>query len=133
MVLLEQFAGTTASGQGPGPLEGWRDHAAGRGGSACQPLSLGCSLGCAGATDGVAAGADPESLVRTPGEVTVCSNETFSPARLCNPQEKIEYAFLIFFAIEAMLKIIAYGFLFHTDAYLRNGWNVLDFSIVTLG
>lgn len=32
-----------------------------------------------------------------------------------------------------MLKIIAYGFLFHTDAYLRNGWNVLDFSIVTLG
>ncbi|NXC37146.1 CAC1S protein, partial [Campylorhamphus procurvoides] len=47
--------------------------------------------------------------------------------------EKIEYAFLIFFAIEAMLKIIAYGFLFHTDAYLRNGWNVLDFSIITLG
>uniref|UniRef100_A0A8C2T0I0 Voltage-dependent L-type calcium channel subunit alpha n=1 Tax=Coturnix japonica TaxID=93934 RepID=A0A8C2T0I0_COTJA len=44
--------------------------------------------------------------------------------------EKFEYAFLIFFAIEAMLKIIAYGFLFHTDAYLRNGWNVLDFSIV---
>ncbi|XP_052558483.1 voltage-dependent L-type calcium channel subunit alpha-1S isoform X2 [Tympanuchus pallidicinctus] len=32
-----------------------------------------------------------------------------------------------------MLKIIAYGFLFHTDAYLRNGWNVLDFSIVSLG
>ncbi|XP_031464433.1 voltage-dependent L-type calcium channel subunit alpha-1S [Phasianus colchicus] len=47
--------------------------------------------------------------------------------------EKLEYAFLIFFAIEAMLKIIAYGFLFHTDAYLRNGWNVLDFSIVSLG
>ncbi|POI34109.1 hypothetical protein CIB84_002139 [Bambusicola thoracicus] len=47
--------------------------------------------------------------------------------------EKLEYVFLIFFAIEAMLKIIAYGFLFHTDAYLRNGWNVLDFSIVSLG
>ncbi|KAM8795890.1 voltage-dependent L-type calcium channel subunit alpha-1S [Eudromia elegans] len=47
--------------------------------------------------------------------------------------EKMEIAFLIFFAIEAMLKIIAYGFLFHTDAYLRNGWNVLDFSIVSLG
>lgn len=86
-----------------------------------------------GVYDGVAAGADPESLVRIPGEVTVCSNEAFSPACFCNPQEKIEYAFLIFFAIEAMLKIIAYGFLFHTDAYLRNGWNVLDFSIVTLG
>ncbi|XP_064029920.1 voltage-dependent L-type calcium channel subunit alpha-1S isoform X2 [Pogoniulus pusillus] len=47
--------------------------------------------------------------------------------------EKMEYAFLIFFAIEALLKIIAYGFLFHADAYLRNGWNVLDFSIVSLG
>lgn len=64
-------------------------------------------------------------------EVTGCSNRASSAA--CNPQEKIEYAFLIFFAIEAMLKIIAYGFLFHTDAYLRNGWNVLDFSIVSLG
>ncbi|XP_067387893.1 voltage-dependent L-type calcium channel subunit alpha-1S isoform X2 [Emydura macquarii macquarii] len=47
--------------------------------------------------------------------------------------EKIEYIFLFIFAIEAMLKIIAYGFLLHTDAYLRNGWNVLDFAIVSLG
>uniref|UniRef100_A0A8C3RMC7 Voltage-dependent L-type calcium channel subunit alpha n=1 Tax=Chelydra serpentina TaxID=8475 RepID=A0A8C3RMC7_CHESE len=44
--------------------------------------------------------------------------------------EKIEYVFLIIFTIEATLKIIAYGFLLHTDAYLRNGWNVLDFAIV---
>ncbi|XP_074972053.1 voltage-dependent L-type calcium channel subunit alpha-1S-like [Phalacrocorax aristotelis] len=71
-------------------------------------------------------------MVVMPREVTVCSNGASSPACLSNPQ-KIEYAFLIFFAIEAMLKIIAYGFLFHTDAYLRNGWNVLDFSIVSLG
>lgn len=87
----------------------------------------------------MAAGVDPETLaaqpcmVVVPREVTVCSNGASSPAWLFNPQEKMEYAFLIFFAIEAMLKIIAYGFLFHTDAYLRNGWNVLDFSIVTLG
>ncbi|XP_072853564.2 voltage-dependent L-type calcium channel subunit alpha-1S isoform X1 [Pogona vitticeps] len=47
--------------------------------------------------------------------------------------EKLEYFFLIVFAIEATLKIIAYGFLFHADAYLRNGWNVLDFTIVFLG
>ncbi|XP_077190370.1 voltage-dependent L-type calcium channel subunit alpha-1S isoform X1 [Paroedura picta] len=47
--------------------------------------------------------------------------------------EKLEYFFLIVFAIEAVLKIIAYGFLFHADAYLRNGWNVLDFTIVFLG
>ncbi|CAI5777478.1 voltage-dependent L-type calcium channel subunit alpha-1S isoform X1 [Podarcis lilfordi] len=47
--------------------------------------------------------------------------------------EKLEYFFLTVFAIEALLKIIAYGFLFHADAYLRNGWNVLDFTIVFLG
>ncbi|KAJ6659460.1 hypothetical protein lerEdw1_018694 [Lerista edwardsae] len=47
--------------------------------------------------------------------------------------EKLEYFFLSVFAIEAALKIIAYGFLFHADAYLRNGWNILDFTIVFLG
>ncbi|EHB03768.1 Voltage-dependent L-type calcium channel subunit alpha-1S [Heterocephalus glaber] len=47
--------------------------------------------------------------------------------------EKLEYFFLIVFSIEAAMKIIAYGFLFHQDAYLRSGWNVLDFIIVFLG
>ncbi|XP_019493541.1 PREDICTED: voltage-dependent L-type calcium channel subunit alpha-1S [Hipposideros armiger] len=49
------------------------------------------------------------------------------------PQEKLEYFFLIVFSVEAAMKIIAYGFLFHQDAYLRSGWNVLDFIIVFLG
>ncbi|XP_040841145.1 voltage-dependent L-type calcium channel subunit alpha-1S [Ochotona curzoniae] len=47
--------------------------------------------------------------------------------------EKLEYFFLTVFSIEAAMKIIAYGFLFHQDAYLRSGWNVLDFIIVFLG
>uniref|UniRef100_A0A8C5XIE4 Voltage-dependent L-type calcium channel subunit alpha n=1 Tax=Microcebus murinus TaxID=30608 RepID=A0A8C5XIE4_MICMU len=47
--------------------------------------------------------------------------------------EKLEYFFLIIFSIEAAMKIVAYGFLFHQDAYLRSGWNVLDFTIVFLG
>nr|XP_019606371.1 PREDICTED: voltage-dependent L-type calcium channel subunit alpha-1S [Rhinolophus sinicus] len=47
--------------------------------------------------------------------------------------EKLEYFFLIVFSVEAAMKIIAYGFLFHQDAYLRSGWNVLDFIIVFLG
>ena len=49
------------------------------------------------------------------------------------PQEKLEYFFLVVFSVEAAMKIIAYGFLFHQDAYLRSGWNVLDFTIVFLG
>ena len=32
-----------------------------------------------------------------------------------------------------MLKIIAMGFIMHEGAYLRSGWNVLDFSIVLIG
>ncbi|KAF0300190.1 Muscle calcium channel subunit alpha-1 [Amphibalanus amphitrite] len=31
------------------------------------------------------------------------------------------------------MKIIAYGFLLHPAAYLRNVWNLLDFSIVVIG
>ncbi|XP_036926405.1 voltage-dependent L-type calcium channel subunit alpha-1S isoform X3 [Sturnira hondurensis] len=47
--------------------------------------------------------------------------------------EKLEYFFLVVFSVEATMKIIAYGFLFHQDAYLRSGWNALDFIIVFLG
>ena len=31
------------------------------------------------------------------------------------------------------MKIIAYGFILHAGAYLRNGWNILDFTIVVIG
>ncbi|XP_074169212.1 voltage-dependent L-type calcium channel subunit alpha-1D isoform X14 [Rhinolophus sinicus] len=47
--------------------------------------------------------------------------------------EKVEYAFLIIFTIETFLKIIAYGLLLHPNAYVRNGWNLLDFVIVIVG
>ncbi|XP_054707665.1 muscle calcium channel subunit alpha-1-like [Uloborus diversus] len=47
--------------------------------------------------------------------------------------EKTEYLFLVIFMIECFMKIIAYGFLFHPGAYLRNGWNFLDFVIVIIG
>lgn len=48
-------------------------------------------------------------------------------------QENVEYVFLVIFTLEAVMKIIAYGFLFHPGAYLRNGWNILDFLIVVIG
>nr|XP_046155495.1 LOW QUALITY PROTEIN: voltage-dependent L-type calcium channel subunit alpha-1C-like [Oncorhynchus gorbuscha] len=47
--------------------------------------------------------------------------------------ERVEYLFLIVFTVEAFLKVIAYGLLFHPNAYLRNGWNLLDFIIVVVG
>ncbi|XP_059047700.1 muscle calcium channel subunit alpha-1 isoform X2 [Achroia grisella] len=47
--------------------------------------------------------------------------------------EKIEYVFLVIFTGECVMKIIAYGFIMHTGSYLRNGWNLLDFTIVVIG
>ena len=48
-------------------------------------------------------------------------------------QEKVEYIFLAIFTMETVFKIIAFGFALHPNAYLRNGWNVLDFIIVVVG
>lgn len=47
--------------------------------------------------------------------------------------EKVEYIFLVIFTAECFMKIIAYGFLLHPGAYLRNSWNFLDFIIVVIG
>lgn len=48
-------------------------------------------------------------------------------------QEKSEMYFVIIYCIEAATKIIASGFVLHKDAYLRNGWNILDFVVVVVG
>ncbi|XP_073498442.1 voltage-dependent L-type calcium channel subunit alpha-1F [Phyllobates terribilis] len=47
--------------------------------------------------------------------------------------EQVEYIFLIIFTVESFLKIIAYGLVLHPSAYIRNGWNLLDFVIVVIG
>ena len=48
-------------------------------------------------------------------------------------QERVEYVFLVIFTAECIMKIIAQGFFQHQNAYLRNGWNILDFIIVIIG
>ncbi|KAK2156436.1 hypothetical protein LSH36_213g01006 [Paralvinella palmiformis] len=48
-------------------------------------------------------------------------------------KEDVEYVFMVIFTVEAIMKIVAYGFLLHPGAYLRNGWNILDFIIVVIG
>ncbi|XP_033150716.1 LOW QUALITY PROTEIN: voltage-dependent calcium channel type D subunit alpha-1 [Drosophila busckii] len=47
--------------------------------------------------------------------------------------EKVEYIFLVIFTAECVMKILAYGLVLHNGAYLRNGWNLLDFTIVVIG
>ena len=43
---------------------------------------------------------------------------------------KIDIVFSIIFLIECMSKNIAFGFVFHKRAYLKDYWNWLDFFIV---
>ena len=45
----------------------------------------------------------------------------------------MEYVFLFIFTAECIMKIIAQGLFQHQNAYLRNGWNILDFIIVIIG
>lgn len=41
-----------------------------------------------------------------------------------------EYVFSAIFIAEAMVKIVAYGFVLHPESYLRSPWNVMDVIIV---
>ncbi|XP_060715817.1 calcium channel, voltage-dependent, P/Q type, alpha 1A subunit, b isoform X8 [Tachysurus vachellii] len=41
--------------------------------------------------------------------------------------------FIAIFCFESGIKILALGFAFHKDSYLRNGWNVMDFVVVLTG
>lgn len=41
--------------------------------------------------------------------------------------------FTMLFAIESCLEIIAKGFIIHKNAYLKNGWGILDFLVVISG
>jgi hypothetical protein len=45
----------------------------------------------------------------------------------------IDLTFLIIYTIEMILKIIALGFFMNTNSYLRDSWNVLDFTVVVCG
>ncbi|XP_041370317.1 voltage-dependent calcium channel type A subunit alpha-1-like isoform X4 [Gigantopelta aegis] len=44
-----------------------------------------------------------------------------------------EVYFLGIFCVEAMLKIVALGFVLHKGSYLRNVWNIMDFIVVVTG
>ena len=48
-------------------------------------------------------------------------------------QEELEIYLLGIFIAECFFKIITQGFLLHPDAYLRSGWNLLDFTVVVTG
>ncbi|XP_075226266.1 voltage-dependent calcium channel type A subunit alpha-1-like [Lycorma delicatula] len=52
---------------------------------------------------------------------------------LARKLEKTESVFLGIFCAEALLKILALGFVLHSGSYLRNVWNIMDFVVVVTG
>jgi hypothetical protein len=44
-----------------------------------------------------------------------------------------EYVFLAVFGVEMLMKIVAMGFVYGENSYLRDAWNRLDFAVVILG
>ena len=44
----------------------------------------------------------------------------------------LNYLFIIVFGIEMILKIIAEGFYVGKNAYLKSGWNIIDFFLVII-
>ncbi|XP_065091466.1 voltage-dependent calcium channel type A subunit alpha-1-like isoform X6 [Ochlerotatus camptorhynchus] len=52
---------------------------------------------------------------------------------LAQKLELTESYFLCIFTVEAALKIVALGLVLHTDSYLRNIWNMMDFFVVFTG
>ena len=53
-------------------------------------------------------------------------------SELHNLLEHLNLVFALIFVGEALLKIVAQGFASTPNAYLKDGWNVLDFSIVII-
>jgi len=47
--------------------------------------------------------------------------------------ETIDFIFLIIYTWEMTMKIIAMGFFMRAHSYLRDSWNIMDFSVVVLG
>eukprot|EP00438_Fugacium_kawagutii_P026023 Skav225720 [mRNA] locus=scaffold164:133417:137497:+ [translate_table: standard] len=44
-----------------------------------------------------------------------------------------EIVFTLFFTLECAIKIVAYGFVGHPSAYIRDPWNWIDFLVVVVG
>ena len=56
--------------------------------------------------------------------------DTNSTTILANVSNNFDIFFNSCFTLEAVLKIIVFGFFFDSGSYLRSYWNILDFSIV---
>jgi hypothetical protein len=47
--------------------------------------------------------------------------------------DRVNMGFTIIYAVEAVLKIVAYGLVKHKTAYLREYWNIIDCTVAIIG
>lgn len=45
----------------------------------------------------------------------------------------MNFGFTAIFILEALLRIIAHGFVLSENSYLRNAWNIIDATVVVAG
>jgi hypothetical protein len=50
-----------------------------------------------------------------------------------NNNDLIDLIYVVLYSIECVMKIIAQGFVMKKHSYLRDHWNILDFTVVGLG
>ena len=55
------------------------------------------------------------------------------PTDTNNLENKTDNYFLIFYTLEAILKIVTFSFYTAEDAYIKDYWNILDFLVVIIG
>jgi hypothetical protein len=59
-----------------------------------------------------------------------CVRGTLPP---CSADGVVDFIFLLAFTFEMAFKLVASGLLMHSGAYLRSGWNWIDFIVVVTG
>ena len=59
-------------------------------------------------------------------------NEVYSPTGT-DPLNILEKLIAVFFLLEFVIKIFAYGAILEEHTYFRNYWNILDFVIAMIG
>lgn len=72
-------------------------------------------------------------LLSLPFSLLSCPHFDWSLSLSLSPQDDTEPYFIGIFCFESGIKILALGFAFHKNSYLRNGWNVMDFVVVLTG
>jgi len=73
-------------------------------------------------------------IIAPPGAGTETGSEcSIGRFPACSVGEYIDFVFLTLFTMEMLIKMLAFGLLLHPNAYLRSGWNWLDFVVVVTG